>query len=575
LPRRVVVVAVAALITASIAAFVLRPETGVPSDAPTLDEMADAVGAPVMEHVRRGHVAGRSGEIMLIPKPHRYIIGEWDLTAFGTDDVELYTSHPNPWRYLTSVPLMLYGPEYVKEGVQIDRAVDISTLAPTYANILGMNDFTADGEPLSDALVEAGRSRPRVIFTVVIDGGGWNALQEHPGAHPTIDAIADGGVSYVNATLGSAPSITGALHATFGTGYYPLSTGIPGNQMRGSGGDPTIDTYLDNADPRFLKKPAVSELWDERNGNKPIVGTVSYEGWHLGMIGHGAQRPGGDEDIGVLWITKDNTWWVNEDYYELPDYLLPTELDRLETYEEGLDERDGIADGKWFGHTLDEIQEDVIRPGTPAFVRFTGDAVMEILRREGVGRDGMTDMFWVEIKPPDYGGHNWNVARSEQGDTILETDRQIARFKRYLDTVAGRGNYVLAISADHGQQLLPEETGGWRINSSELQRDLGERFGDDIVQKVTPVEIFIDRKALDEAGAELEDLARYIGAYTIEENIPDGAPGSDRVPQYRLDERLFAGAFPTGYIASLTPEDTARFGDSDYPEGRFLLSGDS
>jgi Type I phosphodiesterase / nucleotide pyrophosphatase len=121
----------------------------------------------------------------------------------------------------------------------------------------------------------------------------------------------------VNATLGSAPSITGALHATFGTGSYPREHGIPGNQMRGADAKNT-DTWLQNADPRYLELPTVSELWDEQNGNRPIVATVSYEGWHLGMIGHGAQRHGGDKDIAVLWEAEDDNWFINEDYYELP-----------------------------------------------------------------------------------------------------------------------------------------------------------------------------------------------------------------------------------------------------------------
>ena len=44
-------------------------------------------------------------------------------------------------------------------------------------------------------------------------------------------------------------------------------------------------------------------------------------------------------------------------------------------------------------------------------------------------------------------------------------------------------------------------------------------------------------------------------------------PGRDRVLQTRLDERLFAGAFPTTYLHALTPDRMAPFGDSSYQEG--------
>lgn len=547
--------------------MVVQPERGVPEDAPSLDQMADDIGAPIMTLLHRGHVPGRSGEIMLVPRPHRFIVGEWDLTRLGTNDPDLYTSHPNPWNYLTRVPIILYGPRWIARGREVPTEVDIADVAPTYAKLLGMRGLRFDGEPLSDALLDADRERPRAIFTVVIDGGGWNALQEHPQSHPTIDWLRRHGTTYVNATIGSTPSITGALHANFGTGLYPIHHRIPGNQLRDEGGDPTVDAWLQSADPRYLEAPTVSELWDERNNNEPVVGTVSYEGWHLGMIGHGAQRRGADPDVAVLWRTDENTWESNEDYYILPSYLMPPDIGRLESYERALDGNDGIKDGTWFGHTLEEIQDPKVRPGTSAFARFTGDAVMKVLRNEEVGQDRMTDLFWVEMKQPDFGGHIWNVMGPEQGDTLLEVDRQLARYKAWLDEEVGRNDYILVVSADHGQEPNPDAVGGWRINSYELERDIEARFGAPVVQKVTPVEIFMDVPAMEDEGISLTDIARFLGSYTLGENIPDGRPGATRVPQGRRPERLFAGAFPTGYLSSLDGEAIAAFADSVYPEG--------
>jgi len=313
----------------------------------------------------------------------------------------------------------------------------------------------------------------------------------------------------------------------------------------------------------------VSELWDERNDNKPFVGTVSYEGWHLGMIGRGAQRSGGDKDVAVLWETEDNAWWTNEAYYEMPSYLEETDLERLESYEKALDDSDAVADGKWLSHRLDELQDPRTRPGTPAFARFTGDAVMQILRREGVGRDGMTDLFWIEMKMPDYGGHLFSMIGPEQEQVISEIDRQIARFVGYLSRSVGRGNYVFAMSADHGQEPIPETVGGWRINNEELERDIEDRFGP-IVEKITPVDIYLDRERVDEFAIDPIDVARYIGSYTIADNIPADAPGADLVPEGRLAERLFAGAFPSAYIEAVR-DRIPSFGPSEYPEGDLMI----
>ena len=587
--KRVLVVAIVAIVAAAIATYVLRPPTGVPEDAPTEAEMAADVGSDVMTNLYLGHVPGRSGEVMLVPKPHSFLIGEWDLTTLGSDTPTMSTSHPNPWNYLARVPIIVHGPPWVPPGEVDDTETDIAALAPTYAEILGgVQGF----EPDADALPGIARKQgpclrrpgrvdpcavlPKVIFTVVIDGGGWNALQQHADSWPFIDSLRDSSTTYTNATIGSAPSITGALHATFGTGVYPIEHGIPGNQMRGEDGENT-DTWLQNADPRYLDAPTVSELWDEQNANEAIVGTVSYEGWHLGMIGHGAFREGADKDIAVLWEAQDgesdepvNEWWINEEYYELPAYLGETDLATLENYEEELDARDGLEDGTWYGKTLEELREPLIRPGTPAFVRFTGDAVIDVIRNEGIGKDDVTDMFWVEMKMPDYAGHAWNMLEAEQEDVLRETDRQIARMKAELDRSVGRGNYVFAISADHGQQPLPDTYGGWRINSRELHRDIEDRFGD-IVEKVTPVDIYFDEDALADEDVDPADVARFVGTYTLGENVPEGRPGEDLVPEGRRDELLFAGAFSTDYFQSLDPESIEELGPGEYPEGDLFL----
>ena len=245
----------------------------------------------------------------------------------------------------------------------------------------------------------------------------------------------------------------------------------------------------------------MSELWDEANGNEPVVGTVSYEGWHLGMIGHGAQREGGDRDIAVLWEAVDpeteeplNEWWTNEEFYELPSYLAATDLETLESYEAELDERDGLVDGMWFGKTLEELRAPLTRPGTPAFAEFTGDATIEVIRNEELGRDSMTDVFWVEMKMPDYAGHAWNMQGPEEADVLRETDRQMRRMKETLDRQVGEDNYVFVVSADHGQQPLADFTGGWRINNEELERDITTEFGEGVVEKATPVDVYLDHR---------------------------------------------------------------------------------
>ena len=572
--KRVLFVATAAILLAVAASVVLAGDgDGVlreHAETTDMDAMADAIGAPIMESIKRGHVPGRSAEVFLVPKPHHYLAGDWDLTTLGTDTPWMSTAHPSPWAYTARVPMIFYGPGYAPAGEKSYEEVTIADVAPTYAEVLGVEGLDATGRPLPE--ITPGRKKPKVIFSVVIDGGGWNALQEHPDSWPTIAELEDQGTSYLNATIGSAPSITGALHATFGTGVFPETHGLPGNQMRAPDGE-NVDTWLENADGRYLEAVTVSELWDEQNDNKPLVGTVSYEGWHLGMIGKGSLRDGADKDVAALWDLEANSWWTNEDYYELPDALAETDLARLESYEEGLDPRDGLDDGAWYGHSLDELQEDNVRPGSPAFTRFTGDAVIETMRETKLGADDVTDMFWVEMKMPDFAGHLWNMINPEQADVLRETDRQIARFKAELDRTVGRGNYLLMVSADHGQQPLPDYVGGWRINTNEFEADIEAEFGD-VVEKSSPIDVYMDMDALEEEGIDLDEVAEWVAGYTIGENVPEYRPGLDRVPESRMDDTVFAGAFSADYLQGLDADKIESFGDSDYEEGSYEIDPD-
>lgn len=565
--KRVLVVGLAVLVAVALGAYLSRLDSTL-TGAPTQDEMATSIGTDVMRHLHRGHVPGRSAEIMLVPKPHHYLIGGWDLETLGSDSPTLDTSHPNPWSYLARVPIIIYG-EGAGAGREVEQPVDISQLAPSYARRIG---FAMDGTsaPLP-GFEKPDPTPPAVIVTIVIDGGGWNTLQLHPEAWPNIARLARKGTTFVNATIGSAPSITGALHATFGTGVYPVTHGIPGNQMRGPDGA-NVDTWLQNADPSYLKAPTLADLWDVANRNKAVIATVSYEGWHLGMIGQGANYEGGDKDIAALWSTEENAWWINEDFYTLPDYLSGgADLRTLQRYEMLLDERDGIKDGTWFGHAPSEITEvhpergAVNRPAAPSFVRYTGDAVIEILDEEPFGADDITDFYWIEMKMPDYAGHEWNVIGPEQEDVLAETDAQIGRLLRGVEQKVGKGNYLFAISADHGQQPLPDLHGGWRINSDEFASDIEDRFGN-IVEKVTPVDVYLDMDVITREGLAIDDIVRWISVYTIEENIPEDQP-ANRVPPARLDDQVFAGAFSTDFLANLSDDEIESFGEGDYAQG--------
>lgn len=513
-----------------------------------LDEMADALGADVVGHVRRGIAPGVSAQVAIVPMPHFYLGPQGTLEKLGTPEPETFTAHSSPWNYLVRVPLVLWGPAFVEAGVSADPSADLADVAPTFARWMGMSEWPGRGEALEDGIVYDG-APPRAIFSIVVDGMGWNVLRQYPSAWPNLRRIMTEGMSYEGATIGSSPSITAAIHANIGTGTYPNEHGVPGNP------------YYVASDPSTLVAPTIGDVWDQRNDNEPIVGTISVRQTHLTMVGHGSSFEGGDRDPAVYWDTERNRWTTAREHFELPRYLAGSDLSDLESYEEALDSSDGSEDDRWFDDDIEALRSDGLhRIATPAFARVQGDAVLEAIAEEPMGDDPLTDLFYVEFKSPDEAGHVWNMLSPQEREVLEEVDRQIGRIKRSLDARIGEG-YVLLISADHGQQPLADAVGGWLVDQKELERDLETEFDGDV--KVQSYQIFLND---DQDPAE---VSAFLSAYTIGDNIPDGAAGAERVPDARRDDLVFAGAFPTGYLMDLTESEIEALGPSEWPEGDY------
>ncbi|HEX2241138.1 MAG TPA: alkaline phosphatase family protein [Actinomycetota bacterium] len=607
---KISVLALALIVLATVASVALAVRENsvepirAPAGAPTEDAMADEIGRCVMGRLWAGYVPRRSGDVLLVPKPFNFLMGAWDLRRLGSADPDTRSTHPNPWKYLAHIPIHLYGPGYIHAGKVAHRATTVGDIAPTYARLLRapLGDRWA-GTPLHEALLPADRrsAPPRLIMTIVYDGGGWNVLRRWPDAWPFQKHLQEAGTLYDRATIGSAPSITGAIHANVGTGLWPGDHALPGNQLRLPDGA-IVDAFLQNSDPRYMQAPTVGELFDEHEQNEPAVGMIAYEGWHLGMIGRGAHRRGGDRDFAAIWEADERRWWINEKYYELPGVLRLEDPEKLDRYLQQMDPQDGADDGLWFGQPITENEIDRvdlddgvkdgllfgreiepltaprIEPGTPAFARYTGDAIVKTIRSQELGTDPTPDLFYVNLKPTDFGGHIWNMEHPQQAEILREQDRQLQRIVRLLDRQVGRDNYVVLITADHGQQPLPEVSGGWRVNTRELVRDLENRFdqvanGRDLVAKITTTDIYFNEEEMAANRVDPEAVARWLSLYTIADSIPPRSPGTDRVPRARLDDRIFAGVFTASFMQSLSPAHIESLGRSEYAQGRLCPPG--
>jgi len=75
----------------------------------------------------------------------------------------------------------------------------------------------------------------------------------------------------------------------------------------------------------------------------------------------------------------------------------------------------------------------------------------------GLGKAGGIDYLGVSYSSPDYVGHAFGPRSWEVQDTYIRLDKDLGELFTHLDAKVGAGNYVVALSADHGVVPVPED----------------------------------------------------------------------------------------------------------------------
>ena len=497
---------------------------------PSFTSQACSLPASWLERIQRGYFEPRSGQVSILPRTPAYMAsgaGGW--------------SHSGPWPYLVDIPLVFYGPGLIDPRGDVETPATMADIAPTLMTML-KGFYRTEGESLDEVVEFTGtalqRDPPRVMVVAVLDGGGWNVLEQWPEDWPNLARLMTEGVSFTNATVGSSPSVTPAVHTTLGTGDFPRTHGITGVPMRDEEGE-VVDAFLKGESSRFIQVSTFAERWDAQQNQKAKVAMVGYEPWHLGMIGKGAEAPGADKDDAVWLDIETNEWNTNPDHYRLPTSIEATT--GLDEYVRELDAADGEADGAWLDNEIldepDRLEE------TPAFIKFHTDAMLNMMREEGYGDDGITDLVFTNYKQVDRVGHYFNMKSEEVNDSLIETDEQLGEVADFLDSEYGYGNYVLVVTADHGQQPDAEDIESYGINPREVEADIDEEFGP-ITRAVWPTEVFLLDEEMEERDVTVDEVARFLGGYTLADNTEEVDEAIAGAGNLEGSTRLFEMAVP-------------------------------
>jgi hypothetical protein len=274
----------------------------------------------------------------------------------------------------------------------------------------------------------------------------------------------------------------------------------------------------------------------------------------MGMLGYGGtDRPAGDLPVGVYFDEPSGEGWQphNPELFRLP--ASAPGMDMLQA------RMAAFNDPGW------DLEFEPWRTDyccVPPVAGFQGDLLEATLVNEPIGQ-GDPSLLYTTFKSPDYTGHVYGMGSKWEGLMLNAVDAELGRIVELLES-RFPGEYVLLVTADHGQCPLPDSLGGVRLDPIQLESLIEREFGAGLgtaVQYTAPSEVYLDVAALADAGATTDDVAAALRHLTYRQNIGPYVPASV-IEQDLLDKEEFAAVFASAYLAGMG--DTERFGDTVY-----------
>jgi predicted AlkP superfamily pyrophosphatase or phosphodiesterase len=118
----------------------------------------------------------------------------------------------------------------------------------------------------------------------------------------------------------------------------------------------------------------------------------------------------------------------------------------------------GEADGTFYEQWASSPFADT------ALTELAEEAVDELKLGDSKG----TDFLGVSYSSVDYVGHEFGPRSREIQDILVRLDKDLGNLFAHLDQKVGRGNYVVALSADHGVVPIPEDMQKTGVDSGVL-----------------------------------------------------------------------------------------------------------
>jgi predicted AlkP superfamily pyrophosphatase or phosphodiesterase len=337
----------------------------------------------------------------------------------------------------------------------------------------------------------ASSARPKLVVVLVVDQMRGDYVDKFKGQWTGgLKRLVEEGAWFREAAYPYAATETCVGHATISTGALPASHGMVANawwdrdsqKIMTCTADPNAKntayaggTAKGGDSAWRMRVPSFSDELRIQGGGATRVVTFSLKA-------RAAITMGGHKADAVTWFDA-GVWVTSSTYGSMPfidDFVKahPMKTDYGKTWELSLprsaylygEKASGaVPPAGWeltFPHALrgkagnsapDEVfydQWDTSPFADSYLTKLAENSVDEL----GLGKSGGTDFLAVSYSSVDYVGHAFGPRSWEIQDILARLDMDLADLFAHLDAKVGRGNYVVALSADHGVAPVPEDT---------------------------------------------------------------------------------------------------------------------
>ena len=356
---------------------------------------------------------------------------------------------------------------------------------------------------LSAAAAQAApASPPRLVVVLVVDQMRADYISRY--SHQWtggLRRLLDGGAWFSRAAYPYLSTVTCVGHATVSTGAFPRTHGIVGNswfdrdlgRSIGCTADPAATTVSYAAPVSGGNGPsrlASATLADELRSQLPVPGRVVT----LSVKERTAITLAGRRADAVTWFNSSAGGFVTSSAYtatpvpfvEAFTKANPVAADLGKVWARTLPAGrylfDDAGQGEkpadfWtaeFPHALNgkggipDAQFFEAWAGSPYSDDYLGRLAIASVDALTLGQGPGTDFLGISFSALDLVGHDFGPTSHEAQDTLVRLDRTIGALLDHLDRTVGAGNYVVALTGDHGAAPIPEQAAALGIDAGRL-----------------------------------------------------------------------------------------------------------